>query len=67
MTSLTDFIYAVLSHWILLGLAIVSFLLCQFVDLGDDNKSMPYLIVFGLVCILFAFYLTVSGQMTPPR
>ena len=67
MESLTDFTHAVLSHWFLLGLAVTSFLLCQFVEFGDDNKFMPALIVFGLVCIIFAFYLTVSGQMALPK
>jgi xanthine/uracil permease len=64
MANFLEFLTAVLSHWIWLSMAVIAFLLSQFVDFGPSRKIVPGLIMFGIGCIIMAFYLAVSGQMT---
>jgi len=64
MANFFEFLTAVLSHWIWLGMAVIAFLLSQFVDLGPSRKIVPGLIMFGIGCIIIAIYLAVSGQFT---
>lgn len=63
MESLREFALALASHWVLLSMALVSLLLCQFGRFDPDKKVAPALILFALGCILYALYLTVTAPL----
>jgi hypothetical protein len=64
MADMVQFLDAVASHWFLLSMAVMAFSLCQFVDLGDNRKVVPVVIMIGIGCIMLAFYLAVNEQLT---
>jgi hypothetical protein len=63
MADLREFLSALASHWVLLSMALVALLLCQFGRFDADKKVVPALILFALGCILYTFYLTVTAPL----
>jgi len=63
MPDLREFLSALAAHWVLLSMALVSLLLCQFGRFDPDKKFVPALILFALGCILYALYLTVTAPL----
>lgn len=63
MEDLREFALALASHWVLLSMALVAFLLCQFGDFDPDKKVVPVLVAFALGCIIYALYLTVTEPL----
>ena len=63
MEGLREFLSALASHWLLLGLAILALLYCQFGNFDPEKKAMPMLVLFALVCFLYALYLTISQPL----
>jgi len=70
MDDLREFLSALASHWLLLGLAVGSLTYAQFGSFDPDKKVAPALILFALCCFLFALYLTMThplNVMNQPR
>ena len=63
MASLREFLSALASQWVLLGMALIALLLCQFGRFDPDKKVVPALILFALGSILYALYLTVTAPL----
>lgn len=63
MDDLREFLSAVASHWLLLSMAAIALLYCQFGQFDPDKKVVPALILFALCCILLALYLTVMEPL----
>jgi len=63
MDDLREFLSAVASHWLLLSVAAVSLLYCQFGNFDPEKKAVPALILLALCCIVLALYLTVTQPL----
>ncbi len=63
MDDLREFLSAVASHWLLLSMAAIALLYCQFGQFDPDKKIAPALILFALCCIILALYLTVTQPL----
>lgn len=63
MPDLREFLSALATHWVLLSMALVALLLCQFGRFDPDKKVVPALILFALGCIVYALYLTVTEPL----
>jgi cell division protein FtsW (lipid II flippase) len=61
MQDLTEFVKAVLSHWVWLILAAVAFVLSIKVDF-QDYKSRVAVIVVAIASVIIAVYLAVEDQ-----
>ena len=63
MENLREFLSAVASHWVLLSMAVISLLFCQFGTFDEDRLVVPALVLFALGCILLVLYLTVTEPL----
>ncbi|HET7007608.1 MAG TPA: hypothetical protein VFK65_19030 [Candidatus Binatia bacterium] len=63
MENLREFLSALASHWLLLSVAVVALLFCQFGSFDPDKKVVPVLVLVALVCILLVLYLTVTKPL----